>query len=95
MAKQFNGELIHFGAIRFRVVGTGNLKLTLRSLQDAVIHFLIDIPMVTVTNREPTRLVNYIDQRGCLRLGTTAINEVFEISKIIVFVKPVATGYPG
>lgn len=50
--------------------------------------------MSALTNREPTVLANFIDQRAQLEGKTTLINETFNISKITIFVKPVATGYP-
>ncbi len=50
--------------------------------------------MVAATNKEPTVLANFIDQYGQLEIKTTNINETFEVSKIVIFVKPVSTGYP-
>lgn len=95
MAKSsFVGELLHFHVVRMRVNGSGDLQLFLRSLDDVHNVQLTDIPMATLTNREPTVLANFIDQRGQLELKTTLINEVFTISKIIIFIRPVSTGYP-
>lgn len=96
MAKQsqFTGELLHFNAIRIRVTGSGNLQLFFRSLDDVNNVQLTSIPMEIVTNKEPTVLANFIDQRAQIELRTTEIGEVFSVSKIIVFLKPVSTGYP-
>lgn len=96
MAKSsFVGELVHFGVIRMRVLGSGNLQLFLHSLDDASnILTLTSIAMVAATNKEPTVLANFIDQYGQLEIKTTNINETFEVSKIVIFVKPVSTGYP-
>ena len=96
MAKsQFNGELIHFGAVRMRLTGSGNLLTDLHSLDEAShTSTLPTIPMVAATNREPTILANYIDQYGQFQIETTEIDEWFEISKIIIYIRPVATGYP-
>ncbi len=91
---QFNGELLHFNAVRMRVTGAGNLKLTFNSLDDVNSSSLTDTPMVASTNREPTTLANFIDQQGCLEFRTSVIDEVFVISKITIFLKPVASGYP-
>ena len=87
--------LHHFNTVRFRVVGSGNLQLTLRSLDNIRSNSLTAITMESSTNREPTRLCNFIEQRAQLEIKTTAINETFTISKIIIFVKPFATEYPG
>lgn len=77
-----------------RITGEGNLNLFLRSLDDVNSVQLTSIPMLVSTNREPTVLANFIDQRGQLELRTMLIDEVFSISKIVIFVKPISTSYP-
>lgn len=94
MANQFNGELLHFNAVRLRVVGSGNLDLEFRSLDDVETQTLTPVTMATATNREPTQLANFRQQRGQLRFSVNAINEYFTISKIIIFVRPYQSGYP-
>lgn len=90
----FSGALIHFNAVRMRVIGSGNLDLEFRSLDDVVTETLPIIVMATATNREPTVLANFRQQRGQLRFSVNEINEYFSISKIIIFVRPYQTGYP-
>jgi hypothetical protein len=90
----FNGELLHFGSVRMRVTGSGVLRPTLQSLDEVNISTLPNVTMSATTNREPTVLSNFIDQRGQLKLETTAIDETFTVSKITIFIRPVATGYP-
>lgn len=96
MAKSsFTGELIHFGSVRMRVTGAGNLQLSLHSLDEASNSVdLTPIAMETATNREANVLSNFTDQYGQLELRTTEIDETFEISRVVIFVKPVSTGYP-
>jgi len=94
VANNFSGEILHCGATRFRVTGSGNLQLFLRSLDNSHNLQLTSIPMQATTNKEPLVLSNFSDQRVQLELRTTEINEVFNVSKIVVFIKPVATGYP-
>jgi hypothetical protein len=78
-----------------RVLGSGNLQLLLHSLDDSSNSVtLTSIVLQATTNKEPTVLVNFIDQYGQLEIKTTEINETFEISKIVIFVKPTASGYP-
>lgn len=89
------GELVHFGVTRMRVTGSGVLRSFLHSLDDASNQATLPtITMQANTNREPTILSNFIDQYGQLEVKTTAIDEVFEISKIVIFVRPVSSGYP-
>lgn len=96
MAKSFSsdGGLIHFGANRFRVNGSGYLQLFLRSLDDVRNVQLVSINMQTLTDQEPLVLSNFTNQRAQLEIRTTNIDDVFNISKITIFVKQVATGLP-
>lgn len=91
---QSDGSLLHFNAARLRVTGSGNLRLSFRSLDDVNVQTLAPLAMQATTNREPTVLANYIDQLGSLRFETTAINETFSICKIVIFVKPYGSSYP-
>jgi hypothetical protein len=90
-----NEEIInHYGAVRLRIVGSANLRLTLYSLDEVKVLPLIAVPLQSKTNIEPNRLSNFTQQRAKLELRITEINETFQCSKIIVFVKPVAKSYP-
>jgi hypothetical protein len=88
------GEILHFNAIRYRVTGSGVLRSFLTSLDDVSSSTLPTITMASPSKIEPTILANFIEQRAKLELGTTAIDEVFVISKIVIFVRPIASGYP-
>lgn len=94
MANNFNGEIIHFAAARFRVTGSGNLDLEMLSLDDINTQTLTPVVMAATTNREPTILANFKDQRGRLRFSVNAIDEYFSLSKIVIFIRPYQTGYP-
>lgn len=96
ITQRSRGENItHFGAIRMRVVGTGQLLMTLQSLDDVETEPLLPITLQATTNREITRLCNFSQQRSFLRLETININERVRINRIIVFVKEIYTSYPG
>lgn len=95
MAKNgFSGEVLHFGAVRYRVTGVGNFKSTLVSLDDVETYDSPDITLAAANNREPTILANFNQQRAYLYGRVTSIDERFTVSKIIIYVRPVATGYP-
>ena len=90
-----SGDLLHVAAVRMRVTGNGNLDLALHSLDEASNSVTLNsIALESATNRMPTALANFIDQYIQLEGRTNEIDEVFEIDKIIIYVKPVATGYP-
>lgn len=88
------GDILHIGGVRLRVVGDGDLKMSLRSLDDTLIVNLTPTIMVNTTNREPFTLSNYMNQRGQLKVGVTGFEESFVISKIVIFTKLIYSGYP-
>ena len=91
---QDEGIINHYGAVRLRVNGFGALQLTLFSLDEVQSNVLVPIPLQTATNVEPNRLSNFTQQRAKLLIQVSALNETFQISKIIVFIKPVAKSFP-
>lgn len=94
MASKLIGEVLHAVGVRLRVTGAGDLQLFLRSLDNVRNTQLVSHPMAATTNVEPTILANFTEQRIQLELKTTEIDETFMISRIVVFVKQVAEGYP-
>ncbi len=91
-----SGESIsHFAAIRVRVVGTGNLQMTVYSLDDVKSKTLVALTMSATNRIIPTRLVNFMEQRASFELKTTAIDEKFRINRIVIFSKEVYSSYPG
>lgn len=94
MARGNSENILHFGLVRLRVVGQGNLELFLRSLDNVRSVQLADLSLQATNNIEPTRLSNFTEQRAQLEGKTVNIGENFNISKIIIFVRPVGTSYP-
>jgi hypothetical protein len=84
----------HYGLIRLRVNGAGNLRMTLYSLDKVESDVQTPLVLQSLTNIEPTVLSNFTQQRSKLQIKTTGIGETFQISKIIIFVKPVAKSLP-
>lgn len=95
MAKtQFTGELLHCGAVRYQLNGSGTYKSNLVTTQDEITTPLIDVTMSATTSRQPVTLANFQSQKFYLYGKTVKIREVISISRIIIYVRPVATGYP-
>jgi hypothetical protein len=94
--KSSSGEEVinHYGAVRLRVNGSASLQMTFFSLDKTLQNILVPVPLQSLTAVEPNRLGNFTQQRAKLMIRTTEINETFQISKIIVFVKPVAKSWP-
>lgn len=94
MANSFIGELLHFVAVRYRVTGSGSLRTTLQSLDEVNAQTLPIMTMASTTAKELSILANFRSQRAKVRIETTAIDETFNVSKIVVFTKPTAAGFP-
>lgn len=88
LAQGSAGEsLSHFNAVRMRVNGMGSLLMELRSFDDVEVNTLVPFELKERSNREPTRLCNFVQQRASLVVKTTKLNEHFRINRIIIFSK--------
>lgn len=95
-SKSASEEVVnHYGLIRLRVNGLANLRMVLYSLDEVKSFILKPLVLASKSNIEPTKLANFTQQRAKLEIRTLEIDETFVVSKIIVFVKPVAKSYPG
>lgn len=90
----FVGEILHFGAIRIRVLGQGNLIPALFSKNNVNIDTGASIIMNQTTDVEPVVLMNFTQQSAYLKISTQNIDETFTINRVFIFIKPVATGFP-
>lgn len=91
-----SGENIqHFSHLRLRVVGSGNLRGTLYSLDDVRSRVLPVKPITPTSRIEPTILTNFVEQRARYKMYTTDENEWFRVNRIIVFMKDFGSEYPG
>lgn len=85
----------HVVAVRMRVIGVGNLQLTLSDLDDITSYNMVPLVMAAANNIEPNRLANFQSQRVRLTGQVTEVDEYFSISKIIIYAKAIAMEYPG
>lgn len=88
-------DIQHFGGVRFRLQGTGDLLMTLYDLDKVTSSELLPLTMSLLANREPTRLSNFVTQRAILNCRTEEINEFMQINRLIIFIRPIYTSYPG
>lgn len=87
-------DRLHITGVRLRVIGEGDLRMTLASFSNTRTSTLVPLPMLTATDIEQTKLSNFRSQRTRVEISVLEIDEWFEISRLIVFVKPSATSYP-
>lgn len=88
-------NILHFGAVRLRVNGSGNLDMKFIGLDDQIENNLKPLAMSATPGKEPLVLSNFKGQRARLRLSTDAINEYMIINRVVIFVKQLYTSYPG
>ena len=88
-------NIVHFNGVRMRVVGSGNLLMSLYSLDDVRSFTLVPFTLASTTRFEPFRLANFMEQRASLEIKTTAINEWFRINRVLVYAKPTFVDYPA
>lgn len=84
----------HYGSVKLRVTGSGNLKLKMYSLDDLVTQDLTPVAMTTSTSRQPVVLSNFMQERMSFEIKTTEIDEHFQIGRIVIYVKPTFSSYP-
>lgn len=94
VARSSGEAIIHFNAVRLRVTGTGTLRMKMMSLNDVYEVDLTPLTIQTTTNREPTQLMNFSQQRARLELRTTDFGDFFDINRILVFAKPMFNSFP-
>lgn len=64
-------------------------------MDDVYTDQLTNLQMQTALNTSPTLLANFRQERASLEIKTENLGERFEIHRILVFKKPVASGHPG
>lgn len=84
----------HFGGVRIRVTGSGNLIPTLISLDTTTELELSPVAMQATTARYANQLSNFVQQKAQLELKTTQINEIFNLQQILIYIRPMFTSFP-
>lgn len=85
----------HFAGVRLRVEGAGNLQLRLISPSEVRQNVLVPLIMQSPTDETKIKLANFKAERTQLEFKTTEIDEIFSISRILIYYKPVSDGNPG
>lgn len=89
------GNVVHFGAIRIRVVGSGNLIPTFYGFDNVQFQQLASLSMSSTNAIEPLVLANFKGQRARLKIETVNINETFKVNNITIFAKALWSQYVG
>jgi hypothetical protein len=86
--------LNHFTSVRLRINGAGSLLMQLESLDNVYNRAITPLTMAGTTERYANQLTNFTQQKSRLVIETNEIDETFFIRQIILYVKPIASGYP-
>lgn len=89
-----NEYINHCGSVRMRIKGSGVIRGTLYSYDEIQSDTLNPTTMLASTDDPMTLLGDLTSFAIKLDLRTTGIDEVFNISQIIIFNKPVASSFP-
>jgi len=87
-------DVMHYTGSRMRIKGTGLAHQQFHSLDSINTESFGDLTLFQMTNLSPFALANFIDQQCALRVYTTAIDEIMNVSQIAIFFKKLYTGYP-
>lgn len=87
-------NVIHIAGYRIRAVGSGNLQATLYTMDSVRNQSLANVAMTTTNAREPMILANFSSQRAMLKVFTSAIDEKFDVNRILLFVKELYKSKP-
>lgn len=87
-------NIIHYASVRMRIVGSGQLDMTMHSQDDVYTQPLAPFNMQSTTNIRPTRLMNFQHQKASLKGSVNVLDEWFRINKIVIYAKEVFSDYP-
>lgn len=99
-AMKSRGESInHINAIRPRIIGEGNLLVAAYAPggdnTDVLVETIVPYVMSATNTRQPVLLANVRQQRVSFEFKVTEINEWFQCNRIVIFMKPLFTSFPG
>jgi hypothetical protein len=90
-----NESVLHFGAVKLRVEGSGKLTATIFNMDKSQSFTPNDFDLDVIDGTEPLVLTNLNTQRAILRLETNTKDAVFTISRIVLYQKPIWASLPG
>ena len=84
----------HLGVIRGEFQGEGNLVVTTFSQGSKEFELSAPIVLIEDSDEYSETLSGFQKQRIQVEFATEVMDEWFNVSDIVVFIKPVASGYP-
>lgn len=88
-------RVVHFGSVRMRVSGVGDLEMRTIGLEEVHTLQLVPIVMTTAQFTIPHRLFNFQEHKMSLEVKTSVLNKIFAISSVIIYAKDVFSETPN
>lgn len=82
-----SGWINHFGAVKFRIIGSGSLLLTVYGEDSSNIQTLPPLTLASAPGLEPYRLFNFINEKCSIKIRTHLFGEYYTVSKYMLFAK--------
>lgn len=79
------GEINHYNMVRIRIVGFGNLKMKMNSMDEVEYEQIADIKIPKDAASSQRSLAAFLSERMSLELSTSTIDEWFDISRITIY----------
>lgn len=90
-----SGWVHHCAGIGLRVMGSGNLQISLRGEDNTLITNYNSLPITMSPGREYFRHANLNNEKIGLKVRTSFASEYWKIKKAILYIKPVWATRPG
>lgn len=87
-------DISHYAGTRIGMTGQGTIKQIFQSADYINTLQFGNVILRTSNNRSPFSLANFTDQHAALRVYMDQLDDYMRVDKIVIFAKPVFTGYP-
>lgn len=92
-------NILHYGAVRVRVVGDCKLQMEFQSMQDDSGDYqaypLKELIVTPTTRRKLDRLANVVEQGARLKFSIDGYAQYFKINDIVIYAKEQWKQFPG
>lgn len=90
-----NGWINHFGGVKLRVFGSGNLQINLTGEDGVGSQDLLALTLLASPGFEPYRIFNFINEKCYIKLRTHLFGEHYTISSVITYAKALWIARPN
>lgn len=87
-------DITHCAGTRMRITGSGTVKQVAQSLDYIQTVEFGNNVLRTSNNKSPFSIVNFQDQHTAVRVYMDEYDDFMKVDQLLIFIKPVFTGYP-